>query len=84
MRDAEAKRITDEAYAAAMKAKAEALAAKKAAAAPDKTRLLDFAGRLAALDIPAMKSIEADELRDDIISRVNQLAKWIQTRVADL
>ena len=84
LRDAEAKRIADEKAAADAKAKAEALAAKKAAAAPDKSKLIEFAITVRNLPVPAVKSAEANAVRDDIAAKLESFAKWIEAQAATL
>ena len=84
LRDAEAKRIADEKAKNDLLAKQAAAAAKKAAAAPDRTRIIGFAGELAAMRVPAMKTPEGEQMAEDIDSRIVALAKWIQEQAASL
>ena len=84
LRDAEAKRISDEKAAAEAKVKADALAAKKAAAAPDKAKLMEFAAIVRELKLPDVKSGQAETVRLEIESKVASFAKWIETQASTL
>lgn len=68
--DAEAKRVAD-----------IALAAKKAAAAPDREKLMAFAQKISDLPIP---NITDDALTEEISSRINDLVEFIQAEAKDL
>ena len=68
--DAEAQRIAD-----------AALAAKKAAAAPDRQKLLHFAQLLNDLPLP---SITDNTITAEISQRLNDLVEFIQAEAKDL
>jgi hypothetical protein len=84
LRDAEAKRIADENAAAAKRAKDEAAAAKKAAAAPDKAKLLEFAATVRALTVPQMKTENGQVIRNDVQTKTESFARWIEAQAQTL
>lgn len=70
-----------EAQEAAAKAKADAeLAEKKAAAAPDKEKLLNFANAIRALEIPAFSTDAAKSLSSVIASQREKFAAWLEDK----
>lgn len=73
LRDAEEKRIADEA-----KAKA------KAAKAPDREKLIAFAGNVRGLTPGSMKSAEANAIAEEIAAQVEKFAAWIEKKAATL
>ncbi len=80
LRYAEAKRIAEIEAAAAAKAKAE----KKAAAAPDKVKLMEFAEKVGSLVVPLAKSEAGREVAAEIERKVESFAKWIATQASTL
>ena len=75
---AEAKQIESQRIA---KEKAEA---KKAANAPDKEKLNDFAERIRGLIVPSVVSLEAQEVADEVAQKVANFATWINTQASKL
>lgn len=84
LRMIEAKRVADEKAAADAKVKAEDLAAKKAAAAPDKQRILDFAMALRTLPLPEMKSEAGKDALDRIAADLSETVQRIRDQAAAL
>lgn len=84
LKNAEAKRIADEAAAEKKRIADEAKAAKKAAAAPDKVKLQGFAHLVRALEVPEVKSEEAKAVRAEIVAKVANFANWIETQIGEL
>ena len=84
LRDAEAKRLAEIESARIAKEKADADAAKKAAAAPDKAKLIEFAISVRDIPVPTVKSADANAVRDDIAAKLESLAKWIEAQAAKL
>lgn len=87
LREAEQERIRKEkeAKAAAEKAakdreKAEKEAARKAAAAPDKKKLHDFAQEIREMKVPAMASDEGKAVADEVAEKVAKFAAWIEAQ----
>ncbi len=67
--------------AAAAKAKAEAeAAARKAAAAPDKEKLLAFAAQVAAMTVPTVSSPAGQALAEQLTKKIAWLADWTITQ----
>lgn len=77
----EAKRLADE--AAARKAKEDAekaaqlVAQKKAAAAPDKDKLIEFANMIGKLKAPTLKTAEARAVEVKLNEQLAKFAKWL-------
>lgn len=70
-----------EAQEAAAKAKADAeLAEKKAAAAPDKEKLINFANAIRALEIPAFSTDAAKSLSSVIANQREKFAAWLEDK----
>jgi hypothetical protein len=84
LREAEAKRIADEKAAAEAKRHADELAARKAAAAPDKEKLMAFAQQVRSLQLPEVKSPEAQSAKAEIQAKVASFAKWIETQASTI
>jgi hypothetical protein len=84
LRNADAKRIADEKAAAEAKRHADELAAKKAAAAPDKEKLMAFAEQVRALQLPEVKSPDAQSAKAEIQAKVSSFAKWIETQASTI
>ena len=78
-RELAAKKAEEEA-----KAKAEAAAAKKAAAAPDKTKLLTIAATVRAIYFPTVSTPEAAAVLADIEAKRESFAKWIEAQISNL
>jgi len=80
LREAEIKRQAE----IEAKAKADELAAKesarKAAAAPDKQKLIDFAQVIRSLELPTVKSEDGKKTLLEISEKVESFAKWIETQ----
>jgi hypothetical protein len=80
LREAEIKRQAE----IEAKAKADELAAKesarKAAAAPDKQKLIDFAQVIRSLELPTVKSEDGKKTLLEISDKVESFAKWIETQ----
>lgn len=70
LRDAEAKRLAD-----------AALAAKKAAAAPDKAKGQAFADSLRAIPIPTLKTVQVLGL---LPAKIEELAAWVESQISRL
>lgn len=62
----------------------EAKAAAKAARAPDKKKVLDFAAQLGELEFPEVKSDEANALRRAWVTRVSEMVKWLESQATSL
>jgi len=77
---AERKRIESEAE----KKKAEEAAAAKAKRAPDKTKLANFSGQVAALEIPTLDSPEGQAIRNEIEGMLGRLIEWVNKKAATL
>ena len=73
LRDAEARRIADE-------AKAQSIAAK----APDREKLIAFARTVRGLTPGSMKSGEANAIAEEIASQVEKFAVWVESKAAKL
>lgn len=84
LKDAEAKRIADAEAAEKKRIADEAAAAKKAAAAPDKEKLQAFAHLVRSLEVPEVKSEEANAVRAEIVAKVANFANWIGTQIGEL
>ena len=84
LRDAEAKRLADIESARLAKEKADADAAKKAAAAPDKNKLVEFAGIVRALSVPEAKSADGKRIAAEIAEKVLSFANWIEKQAATI
>ena len=84
LRDAEAKRLADIESARLAKEKADADAAKKAAAAPDKSKLVEFAGIVRALSVPETKSADGKRIAAEIAEKVLSFANWIEKQAATI
>ncbi len=84
LRDAETKRLAEIEAARIAKEKADADAAKKAAAAPDKAKLIEFAIAVRDIPVPTVKSADANAVRDDIAAKLESFAKWIEAQAAKL
>lgn len=70
--------------AEAAKKKAEADAAKKAAKAPDKTKLVNFAKQVRALQIPDLTTEEGKAVKDLLIQQTERFAVWIDGQATKL
>jgi len=66
------------------KVKAEQEAAKKAANAPDKAKIIAFAQIIRELKLPDVKSGQAESVRLEIESKVASFAKWIEAQASTL
>lgn len=74
-----------EAKAAAEKAERERIAAeKKAARAPDKAKLLSFAGTVRALSVPDASTEDGKRVAADIKAKAESFAKWIEQQASTL
>jgi hypothetical protein len=73
--EAEAKRLIDEQR---KKDAAEAAAAKKAANAPERAKVLALAKAIAALPIPALESEEGKALAVLIAEQITRFSKWLK------
>jgi hypothetical protein len=78
-RQAEAKKKAD-ADAEAARVKAE----KKAASAPDKTKLLSFANTLEEINVPACVSDEANGIRMNVIAMLQKMTAYIRANAENL
>jgi hypothetical protein len=76
--------LRQNAAAEAARIAAEKAAAKKAAAAPDKEKLLAFAKSVRALTHPALSTEEGKQLSPVIASQCEKLAQWIEAKAATL
>jgi len=63
---------------------AEKLAYKKAAAAPDKDKLMAFALIVADLKVPTVKSPEAQTVANEITDKIANFARWIEAQADKL
>ena len=84
LRDAEAKRVADQKAAEAAHEKTKALAAQKAAAAPDKAKLMHFADVVRHLEIPLANSERGQLIATEIAVKCEWFAKWIETEISYL
>lgn len=84
LRDAETKRLADIEAARIAKEKEDAAAAKKAAAAPDKTKLVEFAGTVRKLTVPEAKSEDGKRIAAEIAEKVQNFAAWIEKQAATI
>jgi hypothetical protein len=84
LRDAEANRIANEKAAADQLKKAVEAAARKAAAAPDRAKLMEFASKVRSLVVPLARSEAGREVAAEINRKVESFAKWIETQAATL
>lgn len=75
-RDAEQKALAE--------AKAKLAAEKKAQRAPDKTKIMQLANTLDAIESPVVKSEEAQLIVNDIEDRISKLSKLIREKVETL
>ena len=86
--EAEAKALREEqqrqAEAKATQEREAAAAAKKAAAAPDKAKLLEFAATVRALTIPQMKTENGQVVRNDVATKAESFARWIEAQAKTL
>jgi hypothetical protein len=84
LREAEIKRQAE----AEAKAKAETEAAKelarKAAAAPDRAKLIRFAADVRSLSLPTMKSEDGKATAEEIAAKVESFAKWIESQASKI
>jgi hypothetical protein len=78
-RELAAKKAEEEA-----KAKAEAAAVKKAAAAPDKTKLRTIADAVRKLDVPTVSTPEGSAVLAEIKAKIEAFAKWIEAQTEKL
>jgi hypothetical protein len=78
-RELAAKKAEEEA-----KAKAEAAAVKKAAAAPDKTKLRTIADSVRSIALPTVSTPEASAILADIAAKRESFAKWIEAQTEKL
>lgn len=92
-RKAAEERAAREKIEAELKAKAEAeeaarkaaeKAAKKAAAAPDKDKLIAFAFSVREVKVPDVSSEEAKAITAEIHGMIERLAKWVEGKVETL
>jgi hypothetical protein len=72
------------AKAAAKAEKARLDAEKKAAAAPDKAKLLEFAATVRALTVPQMKTENGQVVRNDVQTKAESFARWIEAQAQTL
>ena len=84
LRDAETKRLAEIESARIAKEKADADAAKKAAAAPDKNKMIEFAGIVRALSVPEAKSENGKRIAAEIAEKVQSFAAWIEKQAATI
>lgn len=84
LRDAETKRLAEIESARIAKEKADVDAAKKAAAAPDKARLIGFASIVRAMTVPEAKSADGKRIAAEIGEKVASFASWIEAQAAKL
>lgn len=84
LREAEANRIAEAEATEAAKVKAEILAAKKSAAAPDRQKLMHFAGIVRHLDVPIATSEEGQRAAAEIGAKCEGFAKWIEAQASAL
>ena len=84
LRDADAKRIANEKAAADQLKKAVEAAAKKAAAAPDKAKLMEFAMSIRTLPLPEMKSESGKDALDRIVADLSETVQRIRDQAATL
>ena len=63
---------------------AEKLAHKKAAAAPDKDKLMAFVLIVADLKVPTVKSPEAQTVANEITDKIANFARWIEAQADKL
>lgn len=74
-----------EAKAAAEKADADRIATeKKAARAPDKSKLRGFAGKVRELIVPEASTEDGRRVAAEIAAKVEGFAKWIETQTENL
>lgn len=74
--EAELKKLAEE--------KAQRLAEKKAAAAPDKIKLERFALLIDELELPELKSPEADQILSDAKGLLMKVSKFIREKVSEI
>ena len=84
LREAEANRLAEAEATEAAKVKAEILAAKKAAAAPDRQKLMHFADVVRHLDVPLATSEEGQRVAAEIGAKCEGFAKWIEAQASSL
>lgn len=91
LRDAETARVKAEndARIEAERVKAEEvklaeIAAKKAASAPDKAKLMEFAKTVRALTVPQTKSPEGEAVATEIKKKTESFASWIENQASTL
>lgn len=65
-------------------AKAKELEAKKAAKAPDKTKLIEFAKMVAAIQMPEVKSPEAEKILFDAKTLLDKVSKFVTEKSNEL
>jgi hypothetical protein len=84
LREAEMKRQAE--AEAKQKAEEEAAkeAARKASAAPDKSKLIEFASQVRLLNLPQMKSADGEKTANEIKEKIESFAKWIETQAAKI
>lgn len=75
-RDAEAKTIAEQ--------KAKEAAEKKAKNAPDKTKLIELAARIEALNMPEIKSEEAQKILSDVKTLLSKVTVFIREKSSGL
>jgi hypothetical protein len=80
LRDAETKRLADIEAAKIESARLEKEAAKKAAAAPDKAKMQEFAAKVRALVVPLASSESGRQVAAEINRKVESFAKWIEAQ----
>ena len=81
---AQAKREADAKAAAAQKLADEAAAAKRAAKAPDKSKLLAFAASIRSLPVPKLSGDAGAALTKKITEQVTKFAAWIDSEAGKL
>jgi hypothetical protein len=81
-KDAENKRIADAKAVEEKRLADEKEAARKAAAAPDKEKLKDFARRILEVELPTLTT--SPELSATIKEQVSKLVRWIEGQAAKL
>ncbi len=82
---AELERKEREAKAEAERKEAERIAdEKKAAAAPDKEKLLEFKAKLTELEVPSLKTKEAAQIAESIKVLIGKIESYIDEKVGSL
>ena len=66
------------------KAKSDALAAKKAASAPDRQKLVAYWAGLDGVSRPAMATVEGKAIMEDMDRRMHSLAMWLEAEANKL